>query len=131
MLGDGDRRCLYAVAVLTHVGWEGDREQEGQAVASHLNLDWNDVRYQVERFHSRMGIAPRGGRYRYISPEPLGIYLAHEAWETHRDLLRSLPEVLPSEEAKEACYKRLESLSSNPQAQAFSRDQLGFFFSDR
>ncbi len=128
MLGDGDRRCLYAVAVLTHVGWEGDREQEGQAVASHLNLDWNDVRYQVERFHSRMGIAPRGGRYRYISPEPLGIYLAHEAWETHRDLLRSLPEVLPSEEAKEACYKRLESLSSNPQAQAFSRDQLGFFF---
>ena len=128
MLGGGDRRSLYAVAVLTHTGWEGDRQLEGQAVAAHLNLDWNAVRYQVERFHRRMGIAPRGGRYRYISPHPLGVYLAHEAWETYPDLLKTLPEALPSEGAKEAYYRRLESLASNPQAQAFARDQLRFFF---
>lgn len=128
MLGGGDRRNLYPVAVLTHIGWEGDREPEGQVVAAHLNLDWDDVRYHVERFHRRMGIAPRGGRYRYISPHPLGVYLAHEAWETYPDLLKTLPEALPSEGAKEAYYRRLESLASNPQAQAFARDQLRFFF---
>ena len=128
LLGDGDRRSLYVVAVLTHVGWTDDKRQEGRAVAEHLNLDWDDVRYHVDRFHDRMGIVPRGGRYRYISPEPLAIYLAHAAWETYADLLKSLPESLPSESAREAYYKRLESLASNPQARKYSRDQLRDFF---
>ena len=128
MLGDVDRRCLYAVAVLTHVGWTDDRQQEGQAVAEHFGLDWSHVRYQVEHVHQRMGIAPRGGRYRYISPHPLGIYLASEAWETYSDELKSLPAVLPSEAAKEAYYRRLESLAGHPHARTFARDQLGFFF---
>ena len=128
MLGDVDRRCLYAVAVLTHVGWTDDRQQEGQAVAEHFGLDWSHVRYQVEHVHQRMGIAPRGGRYRYISPHPLGIYLASEAWETYSEELRSLPAVLPSEAAKEAYYRRLESLAGHPRARTFARDELAFFF---
>ena len=128
MLGEEDRRSLFVVAVLTHVGWADDKEQEGKAIASHLDLDWNDVKYQVEQFHGRMGIAPRGGRYRYISPNPLGIYLAHQAWETYPDLMQSLPEALPSEAAKEAYYARLKDLASNPHAQKFARDQLRFFF---
>jgi len=128
MLGDVDRRCLYAVAVLTHVGWTDDRQQEGRAVAEHFGLDWNNVRYQVGQAHRLMGIAPRGGRYRYISPQPLGIYLAFEAWETYSEELKSLPAVLPSEAAKEAYYRRLESLASDPRARTFAREQLGFFF---
>ena len=75
-----------------------------------------------------MGIAPRGGRYRYISPEPLAIYLAHEAWERYAHLLTSLPQALPSESSKDAYYKRLESLASNPRASAYSREQLQEFF---
>ncbi len=128
MLGDEDRRCLYVVAVLTHVGWTGDRQHEGQTVAEHLGLDWSDVRYQVERVHQRTGVAPRGGRYRYISPYPLGVYLASEAWETYGEELISLADALPSEAVKTAYYARLESLASSPQAQTFARDQLGFFF---
>ena len=128
LLGDGDHRALYVVAVLTQTGWSDDRQQEGQAIAEHLGLNWSDVRYQVEQFDRRMGIARRGGRYRYISPNPLGTYLAHEAWETYPDLLKSLPSILPSESAKEAYYRRLESLASNPAVSAYSRDQLRFFF---
>ena len=95
LLGDGDRRSLYVVAVLTHVGWNDDRQHEGRAIAEHLGLNWNDVRFQVDRFHDQMGIAPRGGRYRYISPEPLAIYLAHAALETYPDLLKSrLPDMM-------------------------------------
>ena len=131
LLGDGDRRSLYVVAVLTHVGWNDDRQHEGRAIAEHLGLNWNDVRFQVDRFHDQMGIAPRGGRYRYISPEPLAIYLAHAALETYPDLLKSLPEKLPSESAR-AYFKRLESIASNPRVREYSRDQLHrFFFSDR
>lgn len=39
-----------------------------------------DVRYRVEQFHDRMGIAPRGGRYRYISPEPTGGIISPWNW---------------------------------------------------
>ena len=128
LLGEGNRRALYVVAVLTRVGWTEDKQKEGQAIADHLDLNWNDVLYEVKQFHDLMGIAPRGGRYRYISPEPLAIYLAHEAWETYADQLKSLPESLPSESSKEAYYKRLESLASNPRASEYSRDQLRRFF---
>ena len=128
LLGEGDRRALYVVAVLTQVGWKDDKEAEGKAVAEHLGLNWDEVRYQVEQFDRRMGIARRGGRYRYVSPNPLGIYLAHEAWETYLERLRSLPQHLPSESASDAYYRRLESLGSNPRARGHGRDQLRFFF---
>lgn len=128
LLGKGNRRALYVVAVLTRVGWTEDKQQEGRLIAEHLGLNWDDVVYQVNESHDRMGIAPRGGRYRYISPEPLAIYLAHEAWERYAHLLKSLPQALPSESSKEAYYKRLESLASNPRVSAYSREQLQEFF---
>lgn len=128
LFGGGSRRALYVVAVLTHVGWTDDKRHEGRIIAEHLGLDWNDVRDQVDDLHRSMGIVPRGGRYRYISPEPLAIYLAHDAWETYPDLMKSLPESLPSESAKEAYYNRLASIASSPHAKEFSRDQLRNFF---
>ena len=128
MLGTDDRRALYVVAVLTHVGWIDDKQEEGKVVTEHFGLDWNSVRAIVEGFHRRLGIVPRGGRYRYISPTPLGIYLAVEAWTTYPDVLKSLPSVLPSEDACDAYYKRLQSMASNPQAHEYAREELAFFF---
>jgi len=128
LLGHGDRRALYVVAVLTHVGWNDNKQGEGKAIAEHFGLDWNDVRYRVEQFHDRMGIAPRGGRYRYISPEPLALYLTHAALETYPDLLKSLPDKLPSESTRDAYFKRLESVASNPNVRKYSREQLIRFF---
>jgi len=129
MLGTESRRALHVVAVLTSVGWTEDRQGEGEAIAQHFGLDWNTVRAEVEEFHRKYGITPRGGRYRYISPTPLGIHLAVEAWTTFPDRLKSLPEVLPSEGAREAYYERLQSIASNPQARKFARSELTFFFS--
>jgi hypothetical protein len=116
MLDHSDRSALYVVAVLTSVGWTDEKQVEGQLVANHLGQNWNSVQAQIENFHKRFGIAPRGGRYRYISPTPLGIYLALEAWEIYPDRLKSLPTVLPSEDALDAYYQRLQSIASNPQA---------------
>ena len=128
MLGTGDRRALHVVAVLTSIGWTHDKEVEGKAVANHLGLDWNDVRAKVDDFDKQFGIAPRGGRYRYISPTPLGTHLAVEAWTAYPDLLRDLPNILPTEEAKEAYFGRLHSITSNPQAREYAREELAFFF---
>jgi DNA polymerase III delta prime subunit len=127
MLGKGDRQALYVVAVLTSVGWIDDKQNEGEEVAKHFGLDWNLVRHIVDDFHNRLGIAPRGGRYRYISPTPLGIHLAVEAWNTYPDLLKSLPGILP-EGAIDAYYERLQSMASNPQAREYAREELSFFF---
>ncbi len=128
MLGEGDRRYLYVVAVLESVGWTEERESEGKAVAEHFGLDWRIVKYKVDEFQRKFGIVPRGGRLRYISPEPLGNYLALEAWNTFPDELKSLPDVLPSIEAQDSYYGRLRMLMSNPQARDFAREELQFFF---
>ncbi|TVR84997.1 MAG: ATP-binding protein, partial [Rhodospirillales bacterium] len=128
MLGTEDRSALHVVAVLESVGWTEDVQIEGEAIARHFGLAWNHVRSKVSEFDRRFGIVPRGGRYRYISPTPLGIHLAVEAWTTFPDLLRSLPDALPTEGAKDAYYERLRSIASNPQVQDYARQELAFFF---
>jgi hypothetical protein len=128
MLGAGDRRPLYVVAVLASVGWTDDKQCEGETVARQFGLEFNLVRAAVEDFHRRFGIVPRSGRYRYISPTPLGIHLAVEAWTTYPDVLKSLPDLLPSEAAADAYYERLQSMASNPQAREYARQELAFFF---
>ena len=128
MLGTDDRRALYVVAALTHVGWSDDQQVVGMAIAAHLGQDWADVRVRVANFQRQFGIAPHSGRYRYISPTPLGIYLAIEVWETLPDLMKSLPDRLPTLEAKNAYFERLKSIGSSPQAGEFADRELAFFF---
>jgi hypothetical protein len=128
MLGTDARRALHVVAVLDSVGWADEVQVEGETIARHFGLDWNDVRSKVDEFDRRFGIVPRGGRYRYISPTPLGIHLAVEAWTTFPDLLRTLLDVLPTEGAKHSYHERLRSIASNPQAGDYARDELANFF---
>jgi hypothetical protein len=127
MLGTSDRGALYVVAALSSVGWSGENESEGRTIAEHLGLDWAKVRRDVEDFDRRFRVAPRGGRLRYISPQPLGIYLALEAWRIHETEMRTLPAKL-SEKGKDAYYKRLESLASSAHAGSFAREELDNFF---
>ena len=129
MLGPKDRVPLYVVAVLSHIGWREDLSLEGEAVAKHLGQDWIQVCARVENFDRQYGIVPRGGRYRYISPTPLGNYLAREAWSAFPDQLRSLPSVLPTEAAREAYDRRFQAIASNPHTQSFAQRELSFFVS--
>lgn len=129
LLGSGERRKLQVVAVLSSVGWEGDRAKEGAAVAAHLGFSWDEVRAAVQEFDTRLGIAPRAGDLRYISPVPLGVYLAIEAWETYRDKMASLADILPTEAAKSAYYERLQAVLASPSAKEFAQEELRLFFS--
>ncbi len=127
MLGGRERSSLHVVSVLTSVGWTDEREGEGKAISAHLGLDWGRVRRDVEDFDRRFQIAPRSGRLRNISPTPLGIYLALEAWSIYPTEMKSLPSVLP-EAAIDAYYARLQLLASGPQAASFAREELDGFF---
>lgn len=129
MLPGEKRQYLYVLAALTSVGWTEEMQGEGKAISEHFGWNWDEVRIVIERLDQQYAIAPKGGRRRYISPKPLAIYLAMEAWEALPDKLKSLPDILPSEEARKAYYARYEMLSGTPQTQRFSDDQLQVFFS--
>lgn len=124
MLGTEHRRSLHVVAVLENVGWSGSFADEGKSIAVHFGLDWNQVRVDVHAFHKRLGIAPCSGNYRYISPSPLGIYLALDAWDTFPELMDKLRDSLPTEEAKNAYDRRLRSTFGNAYAREYAKSRL-------
>jgi hypothetical protein len=128
-LTDTVRRSLHVVALLSRVGWEGERAQEGQAVAACLGLNWLEVKHQVDQAHQQLAIAPLAGRLRYISPRPLALYLALEAMRSYRDELRKLPDQLPWESTREAFYSRLSELAEFPAALPWVREEIDRFFS--
>lgn len=128
MLGnERQRRALHVVAVLSSVGWNGERAAEGEAIAKHLELSWTDVRATVQDLQNRLGIAPMAGDLRYISPIPLGVYLALEAWALYPEKLRALPGLL-SEVGRRAFNERLRAISASPQARPFAEEELNRFF---
>lgn len=128
LIGDpARRRSLYVLAALDSVGWENARAEEGRAVAEHLGLDWAQVRTDVEALHASKGIAPRAGDLRYISPRPLGVLLAVEAWQANPDLMRSLAEKLPTDAARRAYEERLRLIAGSGQVEAFAATELGRF----
>ena len=128
MLGHESRRPLHVLAILSSVGWTGQRAEEGKAIAAHFELDWLDVQASVERFHSRFGIAPRANDLRYISPAPLGVYLALDAVQSYPDQVRTLFDKLPTDQAKHAYNERLAAILANPRAKAFGEEELARFF---
>ncbi|WP_141594028.1 hypothetical protein [Myxococcus sp. AB056] len=123
------RRSLHVVAVLTSVGWDGPKAEEGKAIAERFGLNWNDVRISVREFDEQMGIVPKAGDLRYISPAPLGVYLAIEAWETNHEQLEQLAANLPNTEAQRAYNERLKAAITCPPARKFAQNQLRLYTS--
>jgi hypothetical protein len=121
------REALFVVAALSRVGWKEELAEEGKAIAQHLGMDWSEVRLAVFELHKRLQIAPPGGRYRYISPAPLGVYLALDAWSVFPEEMSSLPEALPTPGAREAYFERLRMIGTVPAARAVARKELSSF----
>lgn len=125
MLGNEfSRRALHVVAALSSVGWRGQRAIEGEAIARHFGLSWPEVQAAVVDFDRRFAIAPAAGDLRFISPLPLGNYLALEAWRVNDALMRSLPAALPTDAARDAYNDRLMELARAPVARPFSQEEL-------
>lgn len=128
LFGGNSRRCLHVLAALTRVGWTGDVDAEGKSIAEHFGLDWDDVQDVVVDLDRTHAIARRNGDYRYISPTPLGAYLACDAWMKYPKRMASLPDALPSEEARLAYYNRQKEISRTPGFMEVARKELDGFF---
>ena len=81
MLPDSeDRRAMEVVALLRRLGWEGDMAEEGRAVCEFLNRDWRDTQTRIQRVEDQLGLIGRQGRYRYVTPHLLAVWLASDTW---------------------------------------------------
>lgn len=75
------KRLLTALSLFKRVGWDEDLADQGIKICNLFSIDWNEARELVKEQEER-GLIVKKGRYRYISPLPLSVYLASKWWET-------------------------------------------------
>lgn len=94
MLPEGDDFFVTTVlALLKRVGWDRDLRYQLITLAEFAGRDAKDleaIRHQLEQ----QGLIEQQGRYRAISPHPLAVFLAAEAWR--RESGRIIDELVPS-----------------------------------
>jgi hypothetical protein len=101
-----DFRTMQAVALLTRVGWEDELRAEGQTSAQFLNIDWHAAEASIQH-QVNEGLVSKQGRYRYVTPHLLAVWLAAEAWEAHGKQLLDLISKLPTWNSRRAFLERL------------------------
>ena len=74
---------LHACSLLTSLGFEGGLRQEAEIITNHLGIKWEKFLRGIKLLTEEEHIIQEVGRYRHISPELLGIYIAVDAWGTY------------------------------------------------
>lgn len=101
--------CSAALALLERVGWDGELRPELEILAGFAGVD---VGYMigVGRDLVQRGLLTKQGRYRAISPHPLAVFLAAEAWRSESS--RIMDELLPklNDEMALALFQRVADL---------------------
>ncbi len=118
------RRALQGVALLTRVGFRDDVAEEGQAIARFMGLSWCEMRHLLGPAQ-RQGIVITRGRYWYISPELLAIWLASEVWDGRGDQVLDFAASLPNLSSQTAFYERLGSLHGLPEVERVVAELMG------
>ncbi len=109
------RRALRGIALLTRVGWRDQVSDEGKAIALLIGMDWNYMRQVLDPLRSQ-GLVVTKGRYWYVSPELLAMWLAAEYWEWHSDRIPEFIASLPLA-ARDSLLERLSQLGDLPGVQ--------------
>ncbi len=124
--GNQDIAPLMALAVMESTGWRGSSAEEGRVLIEHLGLNWGEAQAKIHWFNENYSVAPLAGNYRFISPTPLALFLAENAWEAWPDLLSELYHKLPTEAAKDKFRSRLKTVSGRCQeAREYCKRELG------
>ncbi len=118
-----DFRAMQAAALLTRIGWEEELKNEGETVVKFLSIDWNDAAASIQRQFNE-GLVSKQGRYRYVTPHLLAVWLAAEAWEAQGSRLLNLIPILPTWNSRRALLERLRDLGDDPRAQELVRSLL-------
>ena len=84
--------CSEVLALLERVGWDQDLRYQLELLAHFAEASIEEMESAAVQLEQR-GLLIRQGRYRSVTPHPLAVYLAAEAWRRHGD--RLVTELLP------------------------------------
>ncbi len=84
--------CAALMALLEHVGWEGAVAYQVDLLCSFAGVSKEQMQSAADHLEQQ-GLLVHHGRFYAVSPHPLSVYLAAEAWRAHGDRLVS--ELLP------------------------------------
>lgn len=118
------RDALQGIALLSRVGFKDGVEAEGQAIAKFIGIDWNNMQRLLKPAID-LGIVSTRGRYWYVSPELLGLWLAADFWRSQSHRISELVEGLPFSESVSAFYSRFSGLGEIPEAKEVLEQALG------
>lgn len=118
-----ERDALRGVSLLTRVGVDGSVMPEGQAIAEFLGVEWNRFRNALGAAQSQ-GIVVKRGRFLYVSPELLAVWLAGEVWKVQAERIVDLQQALPSQAARQSFMTRLASLADIPEVERVVAESL-------
>jgi len=115
---------LHGLALLTRVGWEEEVSTEGKIIMEFMGMRWEDAQGFVGRL-VREGIVAKSGRYRYVTPHLLAVWLAAEVWEDRFEDLINFLGKLPTWSAKRALLARLRDIGDEGSARRVCEKLLG------
>lgn len=118
------RKVMQGLALLSRVGWEEEVNVEGKALMEFMHLEWGEAQSLVGGL-VRKGLIARSGRYRYITPHLLAVWLAAEVWEDRCEDLLNLLVKLPTWQARRALLARLRDIGDEDSARYVCEKLLG------
>ena len=118
------QRAMRGLALLTRVGWDGEVDAEGRIIAEFIGMSWQEMRDVIAEVVD-LGLVSKQGRYRYVSPEILAMWLAAALWRTRTEDLRGLLNRLPSAAARDAMTERLTGLAGSEEVAEVVESFLG------
>ena len=102
-----ERTCMEAISLLWPIGWEGPLQDQKQAVCNFLAVPESEADRFCEKNYER-GFITKKGRYRYVTPHILAIWLASSVWRARKSKMFAFLESLPSPDAGKALLRRLK-----------------------
>lgn len=118
---------MTGISLFKRLGWDDEVSNQGRIVCEHFGINWNEARQIVEN-QCRRGLVVKRGRYRYISPIPVAIYLSSDWWRgidetTWREFFDSLPDY----QCKVAFLERVTDLSYSERTKDVIKKNLEMF----
>lgn len=112
------RAVLTVIALFGRLGWDDEVAFQGKKACMLLGINWKEAR-QIAKEQQDRGLITKRGRYRYVTPLPLAIYLSSEWWAAmDKSGWMMFYKELPDSETKMAFLERLKDLPHLEHAKA-------------
>jgi len=118
---------LTMIALVKRLGWDDDVATQGRSLCELFGIDWMEARTIVKEQEDK-GLVVKRGRYRYVTPLPLAIYLASSWWKAmDESSWTEFFKKLPDQETRMAFLDRLGDLPHSEHTEIALKNILSGF----